>query len=296
MNPMTWLFTPVPLARVALLRRCVYLFVIADVLYFHTSGFRHGWADPAWYQPLIMGQWLHLPAGSVPQVELLKWGTVAASLVALTGRLPRLTGAIVAAGWVWYQYVAFAYGKVDHDRGDFVVALIVLPLIGLASTTDRRRSEAAGFAFRAIQLACIATYFLSAWAKVRFGGWDWVNSATIVRAVIRRGTFLGDWLLHIPWSLHAFQWVLFTLELTSPIIFFVGEYWRRKLIAGWYLFHAATYAVITIAFWPHLIMLLAFLPLEEYRDRAVRRWRAWRGSSPEPEVGTPAGPAPAAGG
>ena len=48
---------------------------------------------------------------------------------------------------------------------------------------DHRRSQAAGFALRAVQLAAVATYFLSAWAKVRFGGWDWVNSATMVRAV-----------------------------------------------------------------------------------------------------------------
>lgn len=288
---MKWLFAPVPLARVALFRRCVYAFVIVDILLLHTSGYRHGWADPVWYQPLIMGEWLRIPAANVLQVEVLKWGTVAAAALALTGRFPRLTGLIVAVGWIWYQYVAFAYGKVDHDRGDFVVALAVLPLIGLAAVGDRRRSETAGFAFRAIQLACIATYFLSAFAKVRFGGWDWVNSATITRAVIRRGTFLGDWLLHIPWSLHAFQWVLFSVELLSPVIFLVSEYWRRRMIAGWFIFHAATYSVITIAFWPHLIMLLAFLPLEEYRDKALARWRARRGGPAEPEVQTRASPA-----
>ncbi|MCE0539920.1 hypothetical protein LWF15_30930 [Kineosporia rhizophila] len=272
-----WLFTPVPLARVALFRRFVYAFVIVDVLLLHTSGFRHGWADPVWYQPLIMGEWLNIPAADVAQVMILKWGTVAAAALALTGRFPRLTGLLVAVGWIWYQYVAFAYGKVDHDRGDFVVALAVLPLIGLAAATDHRRSESAGFAFRAMQLAAIATYFLSAWAKVRFGGWDWVNSATITRAVIRRGTFLGDWLLHIPWSLHAFQWVLFSAEMLSPVIFFVGEKWRRRMVAAWFVFHAATYSVITIAFWPHLIMMLAFLPLEEYRDQVMSRWARRRG-------------------
>jgi hypothetical protein len=264
---MTWLFEPVPLARLALLRRAVYAFVIIDVLLLHTSGYYHGWADPAWYQPLVMGRLLHLPAASVPLVEVLRWGSVLAALVALSGRLPRLSGWAVALGWIWFQYIAFAYGKVDHDRGDFVIALLILPLAGMATVSDRRRSEAAGFAFRIIQLTAIATYFLSAWAKVRFGGWDWVNSATMVRAVVRRGSWFGDLLLHIPWTLHAFQWVLISLELLSPLIFFVGERWRRRMIGGWYLFHAATYAAITIAFWPHLVMLLAFLPLEQYRDR-----------------------------
>jgi hypothetical protein len=267
----SWLFEPVPLARLALLRRAVYAFVIIDVLFLHSSGYYHGWADPAWYQPLHLGKVLHLPAASVPLVELLRWGSVLAAGLALFGRFPRLAGWAAAIGWIWFQYVAFSYGKVDHDRADFVIALLMLPLAGAATVSDRRLSEAAGFALRVIQLTAIATYFLSGWAKLRFGGPGWVNSATMVRAVVRRGSWFGDQLLQIPWTLHTFQWVLISLELLSPVIFFVNERWRRRMVGGWYLFHALTYAAITIAFWPHLVMLLAFLPLEEYRDR----WRAW---------------------
>ena len=259
-----WLFAPVPLARVAVLRLLVFGFVVVDVLQLHTSGWYHGWADPVWYEPLVMGRVLHLPAASVLLVELLKWGCVVTALAALSGRAPRALGWAVAVSWTWYQYVAFSYGKVDHDRADFVVALALLPTVGLAHLSDRRRSEAAGFALRAVQLAAIATYFLSAWAKVRFGGWDWVNSATMVRAVVRRGTPWAQWLLEVPWTLHAFQWVLMAAELSAPVIFLLSERWRRRVVAGWFVFHALTYAAITIAFWPHLVMMLAFLPLERY--------------------------------
>jgi hypothetical protein len=283
-----WLFVPTPLARVALLRRAVFAFVILDVLLLHTSGFYHGWANPVWYEPLRMGRILHLPAASVPLVEALKWGAVGTALVALSGRLPRIAGWAVAGCWIWYQYIAFAYGKVDHDRGDFVIALLVLPLVGWASTDDERRSELAGFALRTVQLTAIATYFLSGLAKLRFGGPGWVNSATLLRAVVRRGTFLGHLLEHTPWLLHYFQWMLISLELLSPLIFFVGERLRRWSVAGWYLFHAMTYAAITIAFWPHLVMLLAFLPLEIYRTRFLARWgrrgRAGAGTEPQPAV------------
>ena len=279
-----WLFAPMPLARVAWLRIAVYLFVVVDVLLLHTSGWYHGYADPVWYQPLVMGRILHLPAASVPLVDVLKWLCVGASIAALSGRFPRVLGWTVAVCWIWYQYVAFSYGKVDHDRGDFVVALLLLPTVGLAHLSDRRQSEAAGFALRAVQLAAIATYFLSAWAKLRFGGIDWVNSATMVRAVVRRGTPWAQWLLEAPWTLHAFQWVLFTAEITSPVIFFVSERWRRRLVGAWYLFHAMTYAAITIAFWPHLVMMLAFLPLEQYAGRVRSWWRRRRGpSTPSPD-------------
>jgi hypothetical protein len=269
-----WLFEPVPLARVATLRLLVFAFVVVDVLLLHTSGWYHGWADPVWYEPLVMGDALHLPAATVLLVQVLKWGCVLAALAAMTGRAPRLLGWLVAGCWIWYQYVAFSYGKVDHDRADFVVALALLPTVGLAHLSDQRRSEAAGFALRAVQLAAIATYFLSAWAKIRFGGWDWVNSATMVRAVVRRGTPMAQWLLEVPWTLHWFQWVLMGAELTAPVIFLLSERWRRRVVAGWFVFHAMTYGAITIAFWPHLVMMLAFLPLERYaawvRERLAR--------------------------
>ena len=280
-----WLFEPMPLARVAVLRVLVFAFVIVDVLRLHTSGWYHGWADPVWYEPLLLGKAFHLPAATVLLVQALKWGCVLAALAALTGRAPRVLGWTVAITWTWYQYVAFSYGKVDHDRADFVVALALLPTVGLAHLSDKRRSEAAGFALRAVQLAAIATYFLSAWAKIRFGGWEWVNSATMVRAVVRRGTPWAEWLLQIPWTLHWFQWVLFTAELTSPVIFLLSERWRRRVVAAWFVFHAMTYAAITIAFWPHLVMMLAFLPLERYAAWLRQRLADWRAGArtPAPE-------------
>lgn len=290
-----WLFTPMPVARVAVLRWLVFAFVIVDVLRLHTSGWYHGFADPIWYEPLVMGKVLHLPAASVLLVETLKWGCVLAALAALTGRAPRLFGWLVAIGWVWHQYVAFSYGKVDHDRADFVVALALLPTVGIAHLSDRRRSEAAGFALRAVQMAAIATYFLSAWAKFRFGGIEWVNSATMVRAVVRSGNPWAQWLLDVPWTLHLAQWGLMTAELTAPIIFLLSEKWRRRVVAGWFVFHAMTYAAITIAFWPHLVMMLAFLPLEEYADRLRARWGRSRLGRQWAERRVSSGAAPPAG-
>ncbi|WP_344066881.1 hypothetical protein [Nostocoides vanveenii] len=280
-----WLFTAMPLGRLAIFRTLVYLYVVIDVLWLQTSGWYHGYADPIWYEPLRLGQLLHLPAATVVLVQTLKWGSVAAALVAATGRLPRLAGTVVAVCWIWYMYVAYAYGKVDHDRGDFVVALLLLPTVGSAYWRDRRLSEAAGFVLRAAQLAAIATYFLSAWAKVRFGGWEWVNSATMARAVVRRGTPWVKWLLDVPELLHLTQWGLFVAEMSSPLIFVVPEKWRRRMVMGWFAFHAVTYASITIAFWPHLVMMLAFLPLETYADR-FRSWWLTRRSG---RVGVVAG-------
>lgn len=270
-----FLLPPLPVARVGVLRRLVYAFVLLDVLWLHHTGQYHGYADPVWYKPLVAGELLGLPAASVPLVAAVKWTCVVAAVLALTGKAPRSAGWVVALTWAWFQYIAFSYGKVDHDRADFAVALLLLALLGTASVHDRRRSEAAGFVLRAVQLTAIATYFLSAWAKLRFGGLEWVDSATMARAVVRRGTPFGRLFLDWPWTLHAFQYVLMACELLSPVIFLLTERWQRRMTYAWYLFHATVYATITIAFWPHLVMMTAFLPLEEYRDRLRARWDAF---------------------
>ncbi|MEJ5890007.1 hypothetical protein WDZ16_16250 [Pseudokineococcus marinus] len=312
-----WLFWDAPLARVAWLRLAVYAFVVVDVLWLHSTGRYHGAADPVWYSPLVLGDWLGVPAATVLLAEATRWGSVAFALAAMTGRAPRMLGWATALCWIWFQYIAFAYGKVDHDRADFLVALLLLPTVGAAHLSDRRRSEAAGFALRAVQLMAIATYFLvalllpptfrasplspplrpeaagfalravqlmaiatyflAAVAKIRFGGWEWVQSATIARAVVRRGTVVSEWMLDVPWLLQAFQWGLLGAELLSPVIFVLALRWQRRVVGAWYLFHLATYAAITIAFWPHLVMMLAFLPLERALPAARRRWDRLRG-------------------
>ncbi|WP_299039230.1 hypothetical protein [uncultured Pseudokineococcus sp.] len=282
-----WLFWEAPLARVAWLRLAVYAFVVLDVLWLHSTGRHHGAADPLWYQPLVVGEVLGVPAATVLLAEVTRWGSVLLALAAMTGRAPRLLGWATALCWIWFQYIAFSYGKVDHDRADFLVALLILPTVGLAHLRDGRRSEAAGFALRAVQLMAIATYFLAAVAKVRFGGWEWVSSATIARAVVRRGTWVSEWMLDYPALLQAFQWGLFTAELASPVVFVLALRWQRRVVGAWYLFHLATYAAITIAFWPHLVMMLAFLPLERAAQLARRRWRRLRGQEPDAAVPEP---------
>lgn len=37
-----WLFTPMPLGRLAIFRTLVYLYVVIDVLWLQTSGWYHG--------------------------------------------------------------------------------------------------------------------------------------------------------------------------------------------------------------------------------------------------------------
>ena len=201
---------------------------------------------------------------------VLVLAALAAAVAAVANRLPRLTGWLVAVLYLEWMVVAMSYGKVDHDRFAFLVALFVLPSVGRASLRSRERSEAAGWALTMIALAVVATYTLAAVAKIRFGGWDWVDGATLTRAVLRRSTALSEPLLDVPWVLHAAQYGILVMELVVAPLLLVR--WRDErvtwlLALGFVGFHLMTFAMITIVFLPHCVALLALLPLERLVQR-----------------------------
>ena len=147
----------------------------------------------------------------------------------------------------------------------------------------------------------IATYFLAAWAKIRFGGWEWLTGGTLTWAVIRRGTALGEALLAAPWLLVAAQVGIVAFELASPLVFVLRERWGSAAVGFFYSFHLVTFATITISFLPHLVAMASFLPLE--RVRPLRWWHrvagAGRAARPVPagsgEPGVVSAGEPAAG-
>ncbi|CAN5180394.1 hypothetical protein BH24ACT10_BH24ACT10_13770 [soil metagenome] len=263
-----WLLAPAPLARVAVLRVIAYVFVPVDVLLTTTWVRAHAQVPGELYVPLRLGRLLPLPTPG-PWVEALHVGLVVASLgaavAAVRNRLPRATGWVVALLYLEWMVVAMSYGKVDHDRFAFLVLLFVLPSVGRAPLRSQQQTEAAGWALTMVALAVVATYALAAVAKIRFGGWDWVDGATLTRAVLRRSTPLSEWLLEVPVLLTAAQYGIVVMELlVAPLLLLR---WRDpritwSLAMGFLGFHLMTFSMITIIFLPHCIALLALLPLE----------------------------------
>ena len=265
-----WLFAPAPLARVAVLRLLVYGFVPVDVLLTTTYIAGHGDLPASAYQPLMVGRLLHLPTPSALLVPAVEVALLLATAVALSGRAPRLAGGAVAALYLQWMLIGMSYGKVDHDRFAFLVALAVLPTVGAARLGSRERSAAAGWALRCIQLAVVATYFLSTIAKLRYGGWGWPNSGTLTWALLRRGHGFALPLLDHPELLRLAQWGIVGMELASPLLLVVPRRWQYLGVAGLVVFHLATFATIGIIFLPHLVAMAAFLPLERLGGLRVR--------------------------
>lgn len=265
-----WLVAPVPRARIAIFRTIVYLFVALDVTVITGWVRAHTGMPGDLYRPLLVARLLHLPTPGRALILTVFWVLLAAALAAATGRAHRLLGWTVFALYFEWMIIAMSYGKVDHDRFGLLVALAVLPTAGAARHTDRTLTERGGWALRMTQFGVVATYFLAAWAKLRFGGPEWLTGATLMRAVVRRGTFFADLLVQVPYLMIVSQFGIMAFELLSPVVFGLNEKWRVRLVAFWYAFHVMVFATITISFAPHLAAMASFLPLERASAR-VRR-------------------------
>ena len=264
MNAVERFFAPeLPLARVAWLRLVIYPFVWLDVLWIVTDPIPHGDVPPGLYRGLNVRSLLHLPVPSHDYVRVLLAVVLVSSAVAFTGRLPRVSGWVCAAGMLDWVSNAFAYSKVDHDHFALIVALFVLPSVGRAHLRDVDvRSQAAGWAIRMVQIAAVSVYFLSANAKMRFGGWGWANGATLTWALSRRPNGFGPWVATHPVLIHALQWGALLAEFSSPIVLWLRGRALYAALLFWAGFHLSTYVMLKIHFLPLVVCLLSFLPLE----------------------------------
>jgi hypothetical protein len=278
-----WFAPVVPEARVAILRSVLYVFVIIDIHLIVRDPIPLS-RNPELYQPLMLARILHLPPPSVPLTVTLYVILLIGCVIGTVGRLPRSVGWIVAAAFTWWTAIGMSYGKVDHDHLALVVALWVLPTVGVINGRWRsaQRSAQAGWALKCIQIAVVFTYFLSAITKIRSGGWSvtsWPESSILLWAIIRRPHGLGQFLLPYPELLRVMQWMSFTAELTSLVVLWLRG--RALLVAAlfWLSFHLFTAAILYIHFAPTAICWLAFAPLERLgpwfsRVKARRRQRA----------------------
>jgi hypothetical protein len=266
-----WWLQPAPLARLAVLRTLLYLFLPLDVFLTTSLVVPQSYASSELYHPVDLLAAIHQPAPGPWFTHSLRIVIVVAALVAASGRLPRVAGWVAAFAYLDWSCLAMSYGKVDHDHLAILVAVFVLPTVAGARWRAEGSSEAAGWALRCIAVATIATYFLSAWAKLRFGGPHWPLGATFTWAVARRGTTIGEQLLDHPRILQASQFGLVLLELSTPLLLFVRQRWRTIGVLGLLVFHLTTWLTIRIHFLPLVVCLAALLPLERLAVRVTQR-------------------------
>lgn len=275
-------FVPaLPLARIAWVRAVIYLYVVFDVLVVVRDPIAHGQVPVELYHPVIARELLGFPAPSPIYVQVLRVVLIASALLAATGRLPRLAGGICALAMFDWVTNAFSYSKVDHDHYALVIALLVLPTVGRARFADVTvASEAAGWALRTIQLSAVSIYFLSAWAKMRFGTWGWANGSTLIWALTRRPNGIAPWIASHPGLTHALQWLILVAEFCSPLLLWARGRALQLGLAFFLAFHVSTYYLLRIHFLPLVVCLTAFMPMERIPAWWARRRRVASGHPP----------------
>ena len=265
-NPfLRWFMPAVPLARVAVFRVFIYVFIIIDVLTISGDVIAHGWT-PEFYQPLWLARFLHIPAVSVLGAQILLALIIVFSMLAAAGILQRISGwavAITFGAWLFYTQ---GYGYVAHDHMALVIAAFVLPTIGAARFRDVGTASArAGWALRVVQIAVVLTYFYSVLMKWIASGniTHWANGAVIIWALMRRGAEWSKPFLEMPGLLIAAQWATLVFEFLSPVVLFLKGKWLYGAVVFFCLFHLMTYIALGIHFLPTVICWAAFLPLEK---------------------------------
>lgn len=269
-----WWFPPVPVARVAVFRTIIYLFVIWSIFTLSNDVIGHGYA-PEFYQPTFLGRVLPFPEPSVTTAYVLQAIIVVGCLVAATGRLPRIAGWTVAVAYLAWMVNSQGFAYVSHDHMALIIATVVLPTVGVARFTDPGTTQAGGWALRCVQVATVATYVGSALAKIIYNSSlvAWANSSIFTWAIMRRGSELVRWTLDVPAALHVAQWGVFLIEVFSPVIFWLRGRWQYLAIYLFFVFHLATYLAIGIHFLPTIVCWFAFFPLERLVAPTVAAYR-----------------------
>jgi hypothetical protein len=280
-----WWFEPVPVARLDVLARVAYVVILFYVWINDWFSRAHAHAPESFYRPVFISRLLHVPAPSPAAIVVLEVVITAGCLVGVSRRAPRATAAVVLVAYgLWISW-CFGYGKVDHDRLTMLVALLAFACTPRTGP-DRAEVEAqVGWAFRVIQVVFVLAYPFSAITKLRLAGLRWPQSAVFARAIIRRGSDLGDLLLTPPWVLQVGQWAFLAFELFAIVALVRRGPLRTIALVGILFLHVFTYATIGIHFGGHTMFLLAFLPLERFGPwlrRTLSRAPADPGDSTEP--------------
>jgi hypothetical protein len=263
-SPFPKWFEPAPPGRLDALTRVACGVVLFMVFRNDDFAINHGYAPKSFYRPVAIARFLHIPAPTHPVLVLLEVIIAAACIVGFTRRAPRVTAAIVFLAFgLWISW-AFGFGKVDHDRLTILVAFLVF---ALTPRVGEHIEEKTGWAIRTIQVVFVLAYPFSAITKLRLAGLRWPESAVFARAIIRRGTPMGHWLLTPPIMLQIGQWAFLGFELFAVVALVKAGKVRNIALVGILFLHLFTWSTIGISFVAHTTFLLAFLPLE--------RWSPW---------------------
>ncbi|NNE72556.1 MAG: HTTM domain-containing protein [Acidimicrobiales bacterium] len=232
------------------------------------------------FDPVGLANVLDRPLG-VGAVNVLIFATVALGLAATAGAAYRITGPAFALGLLALTTYRSSFGTILWFDSLMVLHVLVL---GLAPAADawavdsRMRSRrdrtpaAAGLRYGGpialMAWITVVTYVVAGIAKLRYGGWSWLDGDTLrnhVAFTAARADLLGGrvspvagWLVRNGWLLAPFAAATVVLEFGAPVALLRGR-WRNGWVLATWLLHVGIAASMFVVFhWP--LLGAAFAP------------------------------------
>jgi hypothetical protein len=213
----------------------------------------------------------------------------------------RLIGPLFAVAILALATLDSSWGQVFHTENLLVLHLLILAAAPAADTLTIGRhetlpgdiaSERYGWPVRLAAVVVVLAYVVAGIAKLRIGGLDWLDGATLQHWVAKdnlRKALLGDAYSPFGPPLVGQRWVFPPLAVATVVIelgawvALTGGRWRTIWVITAWVFHVAVLALMAILF-PYQLSGVAFAPF----FRLERIAGAVRGpTDPRPAVRRP---------
>lgn len=232
------------------------------------------------------------PAGWLVVVAIL--ATVGAAIASCAGLWWRVAGPLMAVGVLFLSTLRSSWGQLLHFEHLIVLHALVLSLTPASDawSLDSRwgRKEASppgsryGWPIALLCLVTVITYVIAGIAKLRYGGIDWLSSATLrnhIAYTATRAELLGgqaaplaEIAVRWSWVLAPFAVATVLLELGAPVALLGGR-WRTGWVAAVWGMHVGIGGAMWIGF-PMALFGIAFLPM--FANERPMAWLGERGA------------------
>ena len=284
-----WWFAPIPVERVAIFRLLITGFALIDVTLVSNYVLRYSQVDRSFLDPVMLLEIpLRLGIEPVPSPGVhiaLHFVMALALLASFLGYRTRLALAVAAPLYLYHWALFNSWGKVNHGKIPAVIALLVLVLApaGYRYSLDalRRRRQGrsvddgaldplAGWALRVVGFVVVASYPLSAIAKLLNAGPSWPLQPVVQSTLLRVDGPVAEALADRPGLLVVAQTVTFVAEFAAILILF-GRWPRNVLLAFFGAFHLGSYFLLETEFFGFLVCYAVFFDLEDIPARLRNR-------------------------
>ncbi len=285
---MRFWFEPAPAATLGV---CRFLFFLG-VLVFQLPGDVAAWTDvptKSFYRPIPLFKLLNLPHFSHGMVTWFEFVWIVSLVMNCIGFLTRWSVTVSLVLGIYLLGLPNNFGKTGHGDAILVLTMGILALsrCGDAWSVDSLVRAARGVAnpqasgeyrwpIRMVWVLMSIVFFASGVAKLRRSGLEWITSDNMAIVLLQHQynffkppLRLGFYIARFGWLCHAIAGGTVLLELTFPVVLFVG-FLRKFIVPLTLLMQLGIGLLMGVWFTQFLFCYLFWVPWDRIRAALVR--------------------------